>query len=245
MNKESIYKIIGYNGEYNTNVKRAIRKLLKENHPDKNGNRKIFELINEVKEELENNKVSYNPKKDNYSAKIKDDIDYNYCFEMIEKITKEKRIYTDILKKKKDKLSKDIKDYQNYYRDSIDLETYLLSNSQYMNKLKSNRTISVIVLVLTIILFLVAILKNSMILFILFVILVFVCVIIIYRSFMIIQKIAENNRNKVSSYVGINSKLRNNKDNQDKLKKEINELNNKINDMDNDLRFYKNLFNNR
>ncbi len=245
MNKESIYKIIGYNGEYNTNVKRAIRKLLKENHPDKNGDRKIFELINEVKEELENNKVSYNPKKGNYSTKIKDDIDYNYCFEMIEKITKEKRIYTDILKKKKDKLSKDIKDYQNYYRDSIDLETYLLSNSQYMSKLKSNRTISVIVLVLTIILFLVAILKNSMILFILFVILVFVCVIIIYRSFMIIQKIAENNRNKVSSYVGINSKLRNNKDNQDKLKKEINELNNKINDMDNDLRFYKNLFNNR
>ena len=83
MNKESIYIIIGYKGEYNTNVKKAIRKLLKDNHPDKKGNQKIFELINEVKEELENNKVSYSPKKSNNKINEIDDIDYNYCVERI------------------------------------------------------------------------------------------------------------------------------------------------------------------
>ena len=88
MNKESIYKLIGYNGEYTANVKKAIRKLLKENHPDNNGNRKIFELISEVKKELEENKVSYNSQKTiNNSI---DDIDYDYCFDMIKTITKEK-----------------------------------------------------------------------------------------------------------------------------------------------------------
>ena len=69
MNKESIYKIIGYNGEYNSSVKRAIRKLLKTNHPDNNGDRRIFELICEVKEELENNKVTYSSNKNVKSSK--------------------------------------------------------------------------------------------------------------------------------------------------------------------------------
>ena len=59
------------------------------------------------------------------------------------------------------------------------------------------------------------------------------------------QKIADNNRMKVNSYVGVNNKLRNNKINQDKLKKEITELNHKINDLDNDIRFYNNIINNR
>ncbi len=245
MNKESIYKIIGYNGEYNASVKKAIRKLLKENHPDKNGDAKIFELINEVKDELENNKVSYTPKKSNKVINEKDDIDYNYCVEMINKITKEKKIYTNILNKKKEKLSKNIADYKEFYRNSIDLETYLLSNSQYMSKLKNNKKTSVILLILTIIFFILSILEKNLVFFVIFIILVIICVLMIYESFVIMQKITENHRNKVSSYVGVNAKLRSNKNTQDRLKEEINELNKKINDMENDLRFYDNLINNR
>ena len=74
MNKDSIYRIIGYNGEYTASVKRAIRKLLKENHPDNKGDRKTFELINEVKKELEENRVSYNSKSTKDNIKINDEL---------------------------------------------------------------------------------------------------------------------------------------------------------------------------
>ena len=89
MNKESIYRIIGYHGEYNNNVKKAIRKLLKENHPDNNGDRRVFELINEVKKELEENRVSFDYKKIKSSIKKNEDIDYEYCYKMIDSISKE------------------------------------------------------------------------------------------------------------------------------------------------------------
>ena len=59
MNKDSIYRIIGYHGEYSDSVKKALKKLLKENHPDRNGNVEIFKIINEVKNELETDKVSF------------------------------------------------------------------------------------------------------------------------------------------------------------------------------------------
>ena len=56
MNKDSIYKLIGYEGEYNKEVKAKLRKLLKKYHPDHNkGNSETFKLINEVKRELEKN----------------------------------------------------------------------------------------------------------------------------------------------------------------------------------------------
>ena len=43
MNKDDVYQIIGYQGEYTESVKKAIRKLLKDNHPDNKGNRDKFE----------------------------------------------------------------------------------------------------------------------------------------------------------------------------------------------------------
>ena len=149
------------------------------------------------------------------------------------------------MKKKKDKLSKSVTDYKEFYRNSIDLETYLLSNSQYMGKLKNNKKTCVIVLILTIIAFILSILEKNLVFFVIFIILVIICVLMIHESFVIMQKITENHRNKVSSYVGVNAKLRSNKNTQDRLKEEINELNKKIKDMENDIRFYDNLLNNR
>ncbi len=241
MNKDSIYRIIGYNGEYNANIKRAIRKLLKENHPDNNGDRKIFELINEVKKELEENRVSFDYKNNKSSIKTNEDIDYDYCYKMIDIINNKKNVYTKDLEAKKEELSSCISEYKEFYHDSINLEGYLLTNSQNKDKLKSIKVSCVIVLILAMIVFLISILKKELIFFVFFVLLVVICVIIIHKAFGIMQNLADNNRKKVKKYVGVNSNLRKNQAKQEELKKEIHEINKKITNLENDLRFYNNL----
>lgn len=241
MNKDSIYRIIGYSGEYNANVKRAIRKLLKENHPDNNGDRKKFELINEVKKELEENRVSYNYKNNESSIKINDDIDYLYCSKMIDEINKKITIYTNELNKKKDKINKYTEEYKNYYKDSIDLESNLLDNSKRISELNKRKAIFIISLFASLIAFLCSLLIKDTIFYIIFIILVIVCILYIYKSFNMMQKIADNSHSKVNKYVGINNKIRDNQNNQDKIKKEIYELSKKIKNLENDLRFYHNI----
>ena len=241
MNKDSIYRIIGYNGEYNANVKKAIRKLLKENHPDNNGDRKKFELINEVKKELEENRVSYNYKNNKSSIKINDDIDYLYCAKMIDEINEKITICTNELNKKKEKINKYTKEYRDYYQDSINLETSLLDNSKKVNEIKNIKKTSVVSLLLSLIAFLCALLTKNTIFYIIFIILVIVCVVVIHKVFNMMQNMNDNNHNKVNKYVGVNNKIRDNQDSQLKLKKEINELDRKIKNLQNDLRFYHNI----
>ena len=245
MNKDSIYRIIGYNGEYNANIKKAIRRLLKENHPDNNGDRKIFELINEVKKELEENRVSFDYKNNKSSIKRDEDIDYDYCSKMINIITNKKNTYTKDLEEKKEELSNCISEYKDCYHNSIDLESYLLTNSQNMDKLRNVKVSCVIALILAMVVFFVSIWQKELIFFALFVLLVIICVIIIHKAFGIMQNITDNNRNKVKKYVGVNSKLRKNQAKQEELKKEIHDINKKINNLDNDLRFYNNLLDDR
>ena len=241
MNKESIYRIIGYHGEYNNNVKKAIRKLLKENHPDNNGDRRVFELINEVKKELEENRVSFDYKKIKSSIKKNEDIDYEYCYKMIDSISKELKIYTNKKNEKKNELANTITDYKDFYQNSIDLETYLLSNNKHKNELKNIKIVSVILLIMSTISFVLSIITKNIIILAIFIILVLICVIIIHKAFFIMQKIAENNRNKIKKYVGVNGKLRNNQTKQEELKQEIQDINKKIVNMENDLRFYNNI----
>lgn len=241
MNKDSIYRIIGYNGEYNANVKKAIRKLLKENHPDNNGDRKKFELINEVKKELEENRVSYNYKNNKSSIKINDDIDYLYCAKMVDEIKEKITIYTNELNKKKEKINKYTKEYRDYYQDSINLETSLLDNSKKVSEIENIKKTSVVSLLLSLIAFLCALLTKNTIFYIIFIILVIVCIIVIHNAFNMMQNMSDNNHNKVNKYVGVNNKIRDNQDSQLKLKKEINELDRKIKILQNDLRFYHNI----
>ncbi len=245
MNKESIYRIIGYNGEYNANVKKAIRKLLKENHPDNKGDRKVFELISEVKKELEENRVSFDYKNNQSSIKIDEDIDYLFCANMIDKITKEKSLYMKKLDEKKRELAGCVEKYKKSYQNSIDLETYLLANSSYKDKLKKTKIASILLIIIASALFVISIWKKNIIFFALFILVVIVCVIIINKAFSTIQDLTENNRKKIKSYVGTNSDLRSNQNVQENIKKDINELNKKITNLDNDLRFYRNLINNR
>ena len=241
MNKESIYRIIGYHGEYNAAVKKAIRKLLKENHPDNNGDRKVFELINEVKKELEENRVSFDYKKIKTKLKKDEDIDYSYCIKMMNSINDDIKAYTKELDIKKKELAGSISNYKGFYKDSIDLETYLLSNTKNMNKLNSIKSLSIVLLILAVITFIVSILTKNIIILGIFIVLALICVIIIHKAFFVMQKIAENNRSKIKKYVGVNGKLRNNQSEQEELKKEIHDIKKKITNLENDLRFYNNL----
>ncbi len=241
MNKESIYRIIGYNGEYNANVKKAIRKLLKENHPDNNGDRRVFELINEVKKELEENRVSFDYKKIKSSIKKNEDIDYTYCYKMMDLINKDIKEYKNELNDKKKELANIVDDYKGFYKNSIDLETYLLSNSQRKNELKSIKVLCIITLILATIAFISSVITKNIIILGIFIILALICVIIIHKAFFVMQNIAENNRSKLKKYVGVNSKLRNNQTEQKDIKKEIHDISKKITNLENDLRFYNNL----
>lgn len=241
MNKESIYRIIGYSGEYNASVKKAIRKLLKENHPDNNGDRKIFELINEVKKELEENRVSFDYKKNKSSIKKYEDIDYSYCHKMLNSINEEIAIYTKELNNKKRELANSITDYKGFYQNSIDLETYLLSNNEHKKELKGIKIFCIISLMLATIAFIVSIMTRNIIILGVFIVLALICVIIIHKAFFIMQKIAENNRNKIKKYVGVNSDLRNNQTKQGEIKKEIHDINKKLTNLENDVRFYNNI----
>ena len=61
MTKEEIYTYLKYNGVYDSGVKRRLKKLIKQYHPDRNkGDDTVMKLINEVKKELETNSVSIN-----------------------------------------------------------------------------------------------------------------------------------------------------------------------------------------
>ncbi len=245
MNKENIYRIIGYTGEYTTSVKKAIRKLLKDNHPDNNGDRKIFELINEVKKELEENRVpiEFNKKKTNIPSI--DDIDYSYCIKMMDELSKEKEEYLTKFEAKKKELSDSISEYNDYYHNSIDLETYLLSNSQYVEKLKSTKTLCIILLILAIITFTISVYTKKIIFLGIFVLITVICVLMVHKAFFTMQKITDNNRNKVKNYVGVNNKIRRNQNIQKVLKKELHELDRKVKSLENDIRFYDNIISNR
>ena len=241
MNKESIYKIIGYNGEYNASVKKAIRKLLKENHPDNHGDRRIFELINEVKKELENNKVPKElfTKKEN--LKSNDGIDFNYCHEMIKLTTKEKEVYLDLLKTKKNDLRKLEQDYHNLYRKNVDLESDLILCSLDKRKLKSIKIITILLLIVAIVMFAFAVIEKSLLLFISFVFLTILCILVIERYLYNTHKLVNYSHRNLKDYVNMGNEIRKNVKRKEELKKEINNLNKKIINIDNDLRFYNNL----
>ena len=241
MNKEDIYRLIGYQGEYSTKVKKAIRKLLKENHPDNKGNREKFELINEVKKELELGKVSYHPAKKNTILNNNNDIDYDYCYEMIESIKNKKSTLNNMLNEKKEKLHFYELEYKKLYDESLNIENNLLTKSPHIQKLRKIKVFSIILIVLMIIIFVISIIKNNNTIFILFIILSMICIFTIQDYLYLMHHITVNNKNKLTNYVKMNNRIRENVNKQDEIKKDIRDIKRKIINIENDLRFYKNL----
>ncbi len=236
MNKESIYKIIGYHGEYNENVKKSIKKLLKENHPDHNGDVKIFKLINEVKKELETNNVSY---KFNNSKKEFNDIDYDFCKKMISKLEKDLININDLIKKEKEKINIIDHKYNGLYQDSLNNRDILLSLEEKKNNLKRIKTKSLITSIVLLILFIFAVLKRNIYLFIAFILISITLFIEIMKFFDIINKIASDSELKIKKYFHIASKIDNNKKIREGYVEKMLELNTKKVEIENDLRFYK------
>ena len=242
MNKDDIYKIIGYQGEYTNSVKKAIRKLLKDNHPDNKGNKDIFELINEVKNELENNKVplKYHKKTINKNKKI-DDIDYEYCQKMIDSLVVQKNSYTNSYNKYKKELSILEDEYYKIYRKSIDLELNLLSSSEEVKKIQNIKILSIIMVIIISIIFILSIIKYNIWLLLLFAILTIVCVIVIEKYFVLVNVMTKNNKKRLKEYVLVNKDIRENNSKQEELKNKIINVSKKIVSIENDLRFYNNL----
>ena len=242
MNKDDVYRLIGYQGEYNASVKKAIRKLLKENHPDNKGNRDKFEIINEVKEELENNKVpsKYN-KKSSEQVKKYDDIDYDFCREQITLLTKKKELYSKDYNHYNNELSILKEEYPVLYRKSMDLELNLLSSSKEAKKIKDIKTISIIMVIFITLFFVISVLKHSILYLIVFAILTIICVIIIENYFGLVNKMTINNKKRLKEYVLVNQSIHENTRKQDELKEKLFTISKNINVVDNDMRFYSNL----
>ena len=199
MKKSDVYKLIGYNGEYNTNVKRAIRKLLKENHPDNKGNRETFELINEIKKELESGKIPTIKKETSKNS----DLDYDYYYKIINNLKTKKNNLTDQINDKKNILNKYEEEYKTLYQKSLDLENSLVNTNTKTNDIK---VLSIALVIIMIIVILVAILTNNDVLFAVLIILAIIGVLAVQKRVLLVHKTAEKNKKGITNYVKINNK---------------------------------------
>lgn len=238
MNKESIYRIIGYHGEYTSSVKRAIRKLLKEYHPDHHGDEEIYKLVNEVKRELETGKVSFHTKKEENHSKF-DDIDYDYCQEMVDKGERElKEAFKELKEKQHDK-NLLINEYKRLYQRKLtDLEKQYSCNINVIQSIKKSLIITIIVLF---IIFIIALLKGSILLFVLFGVCCMISILVIYKYFIFLKEISQKGNNKVFEYHEKIKTMNNITNNIQKISDEILIIERKVKKIENDLRFYHNL----
>ena len=234
MKKSDVYKLIGYNGEYNTNVKKAIRKLLKENHPDNKGNRETFELINEIKKELESGKIPTIKKE----VSKNNDLDYEYYYKIINNLKTKKNNLMDQINDKKNILNKYEEEYKTLYQKSLDLENSLVNTTTKTNDIK---VLSIALVIIMIIVILVAILTNNDILFVVLIILAIIGVLAVQKRVLLVHKVNEKNKKGITNYVKINNEIKENIKKRSLIKKDISDLKNKLTNVENDLRFYKNL----
>lgn len=242
MNKDSIYQIIGYHGEYNSNVKRALKKLLKENHPDHHGNVELFKLINEVKKELETNKVSYkiNNKKINNAF---DDIDYAYCKEMIIKLEKNLVVINEKYHKEKNTINNlDIK-YNNLYTGVLKNKNIILNIDEKKKELNKIKIVSLIMIILLISIFIVIIVTKNNYLLILLVMIGIILIYEIISFFSIINKITSHGELEIKKYVDLFDDIKRNQNLKREHEKLLIEILNEKGKLENNLRFYRNLTN--
>lgn len=239
MNKQDIYKIIGYNGNYDNKVKKAIRKLLKENHPDSGGNIENFKIINEVKKELEENKVSIIVNKKNISNNFKD-IDYQYCIDKKKQLENKKELLQKELNEIKDNLKLNIDNYAILYKSSLDKEHMLYNNIDNLNRLMM--IICVLTTLLIITLGIMIIFNKNV--FIILSILLVLLVIWVIAFLKKIKSINNEKKVKLDDYFDTVNEIKISK----KIKKDLNnkklDLERKINKINNDIRFYDNIIKN-
>lgn len=238
MNKDNIYKLIGYNGEYNDKVKKAIRKLLKQYHPDHDGDEKIFKLINEVKHELELNRVSFKPNKSN--DKDIDDIDYHYCDEMIINLELQKKEIVYQIKKNKEAINIINNKYQKLYSENLDQKNFIINKKSSFDLKKVQKRTILFFLFLIVPLFFFALIKNYAFL-IIFILGLGIIIYYLFRISKEANKIIYSNKQSFNSYLQSSKRIQKLLHTKSKLQeKEIN-LKRQLKKIENDLRFYRNL----
>lgn len=157
MNKDSIYKLIGYNGEYNKEIKNKIRNLLKKYHPDRNhGDDKTFKLVNEVKKEIENNsKIKYQSDT-TVKKEPKSNEDYQYYQLQINELSIKKEKMEQAISKQ-EKIINDFLNHYNKINEQFNKNQEMLcqnnDNINYLKKFKKRYIFYILFFLLFIILY--------------------------------------------------------------------------------------------
>jgi hypothetical protein len=240
MNKDSIYQIIGYKGEYNAQVKRALRKLLKDNHPDHNGDEEIFKLASIVKKELEDNKVSYKVKKTSVKE-VYDDINYDYCEEMLLKLTKKRKEYISNLIKEKHIISDLEKEYNNLYHESLKKEKNVLNFEQYKKKFNQIKVKCIILVIILIITFSYAIIKNNTISLIIFFVIALLLFYEVKDYLTTLEDVKRRLKSHMKSYFIVSKDVHEINEIMQNKEDEIRKIERDLKKVENDIRFYNNI----
>ena len=237
MNKDSIYRLIGYNGVYSTSVKKVLKKLLRENHPDHNGDKEIFKLINEVKKELENNHVSYKVDKKIEINESIEDIDYTFCHEMIKKLELERQEIKKELEKKNSDIEISNDDYKKFYNKSMKIEDNMLN----IKEIKKYNFILELLFIVSIIVITITIIVNTTILKIISCLLI--VILVIFKSYgkKRNSKYLEDKNKELNNYKRLNKNIIDVVEKRKKMSNDTLNLERKLKRIENDLRFYNNL----
>lgn len=242
MNKENIYQIIGYQGKYTESVRKALKKLLKDNHPDHGGDAYIFKMITEVKKELETDNVSYKIKT-NSKIRQYDDIDYDYCHKMIIKLTKEEKNLKNSIKEMRKNLDILNNEYRKIYRKNIEKQTLLINNMKEIKKMNVLKKRIIVLIILLIISFLGILMNNNIFILLLFGLISIITIVHIYSFYQVVNSVNKKNQDKINKYVDVVSKISDIIQKKDELEKIIFNRDRELNMIQNDLRFYCNLMN--
>lgn len=245
MNRDRIYELIGYKGEYNKDVKGKLRNLLKKYHPDnKKGNVEYFKLINEVKNELEKGKSFYKEK--NIKEKKKDsNEDYEYYQSKITDIQKEKNIIIDKISVQKQKIIKLFDKYNVLNTNIIENNQNLCNQKDSINDLKNYKNkyiIYLISIILVIILYLFT--KNNWLLLLLILIIIILGYNVI-NLYLNIKKLTSNSNKYLLKNIEIIKDLETLKERINDEKKKLLVLERQLSKLDYDIRFYQNRINSK
>lgn len=249
MKKEEVYQLIKYNGIYNEQVKKNLKDLIKKYHPDKNkGDSKIIKIIYEVKKELENNKVSYNPLKKERKNNDKNKtvfISKTECLNNLIRLQKEDDNNKDKLDKLYIKLSNSFKEYSSYYEKYCELKNEFCEIEDQIKKIMKNKLIELFAYFLIIVLILINIIKFSMINLIIETL--FLIILVIESSYTMknLKKMQSIRKLKMKEQASFGLKI-------EKLQQSIGVIGDQVHDLErirnkikNDMRFYKNMQNDK
>lgn len=247
MNKDSIYKLIGYKGEYNKEVKAKLRKLLKKYHPDHNkGNGETFKLINEVKKELEKNphlkvKNSKETSENIQEKNPKEDIEYYQ--KRIVFLQEQNKVIENKIEENNNNLKEILQKFNSLNEKLTNNNELLCENNDNVNYLKMFRK-KYIVYILSFIIFIFGYLKTKKLFFIILIIIIIIVLSIdISKLYLSIKELTNKNNNYLSKNSELFKEIDTIKNDIYNQKKIILGLCRELDKNNNDIRFYQNQLN--